>query len=90
MVLILPTVRHGIWSLFNIGSPNYYVAPSCLQNMLQTTSHRDWLLGRISSITTMRSAGKESNPYRLPEGIVYREIEAYQEHDGLGENNSGI
>lgn len=79
LVLILPTVRSGVWSLFNVNEPHYYLHPQSLARIRQAhdAEHNvDWLLGRISNIKTKVSQGKSRNPYRLPKNLCYFEVYA--------------
>lgn len=79
IVLILPTVRSGVWSLFNVNEPHHYLHPQSLDRLRQAhdmENNVDWLLGRISNITAKTSQGKSSNPYRLPKDLCYFEVYA--------------
>lgn len=79
LILLLPTVRKGIWSLFNLDCPNYYVHPDSVRNLMTLTNdsdNSDWYLARIQSIVPKKSTGKKSNPYRLPNDFEYFEVVA--------------
>lgn len=56
-VLLLPTVRKGIWSLFSTDHSNYYLHPTSLKT-LDRDANSDWILGRIQSIEKKVSTGK--------------------------------
>lgn len=57
LVLILPTVRKGIWSLFNNGYPNYYVDPGCIEEATSDGAP-SWIMGHLTSVNERHSMGK--------------------------------
>ncbi|PJF18760.1 hypothetical protein PSACC_01449 [Paramicrosporidium saccamoebae] len=76
IVLLLPTVRKSIWSLFNVDYPNYYVHPDSLKIMLDDREKHSWFLARIQKIEPKKSLGKALDPYRLPKDFEYHEVVA--------------
>lgn len=59
LVLILPTVRKGIWSLFNNGYPNYYVDPGCIEEAVRDGAP-SWIMGHLTLVNERHSMGKVS------------------------------
>lgn len=58
VVLVLPTIRKGIWSLFNINSPHYFLHRESFDLIDSCNGTTDWAVGRISRIEQSESTGK--------------------------------
>jgi hypothetical protein len=76
IALLLPTVRKGIWSLFNVDCPNFYVHLDSLKIMLDDREKHSWFLARIQKIESKKSLGKTLDPYKLPKDFEYYEVVA--------------
>jgi hypothetical protein len=75
LVLFLPTVRKDVWSIFNVGAPNYYLRPDSLSDLMGDSGKQvSWLLGRIESLKAMVSAGKVSMSLSLFMFVEFQSI----------------
>lgn len=98
--LFLPTVRKGIWSLFNINSPHFFLHRESYELIEARDGKQvEWVVGKISRIERSESRGKvclclgwvlnatqRENPYRIPAGIEYFEVWA-ERLDECGNND---
>jgi hypothetical protein len=74
-VLVLPTVRRNVWSIFTVDQGKYYVDPQSMDRLKEgSDGPREWHVGRIIQLTGLTSTGKRDNPFHLPKDCQYYQV----------------
>lgn len=74
-MLFLPTALPGVWTIFNVSFPNYFLDISS-HPAFEAKTRQDCILASITIIKCFTVDEFDSNPYRLSKGSVYYQCSA--------------